>query len=747
MEIKFDRGSGLFTLSNSKISYIMQLVKNNYLAHIYYGRKIDEFNPYCSYYEVEHEGAPQPEEFPEGRRFSLECLPQEMPTYGCGDFKYPSLQVRLDNGTSSLDLRYESHEIYEGKKALEGLPSALVGANEAKTLIITLKEVGGQFKVECSYTIIEDEAVIIRSNRITNIGSEEIRLNQLSSMCLDFADGEFDRVHMYGSHANERNLDRVPLNHGIDVVSSARGATSHQHNNFLALCSKDATEDHGEIFASTLIWSGNFEAVTELSCYGYTRMVMGIASFDFEWRLKPGASFTSPEAVIVYADDGFNGMSQTFHNFVNRHIVRGQWKNELRPVLANSWEAAYFDFDQESIVRFARDAVNLGVELIVLDDGWFGHRDDDKTSLGDWNIINKKKLPHGLKGLSDEIHALGAKFGLWIEPEMISFDSELFRKHPDWALCVPMHKRSTGRDQYVLDLSREDVRDHVVEVICKVLSSADIDYVKWDMNRNLTEIGSLSLPKEQQGEVATRYVLGLYDIVSRITGAFPQILFESCSGGGRRFDMGMLCYMPQVWTSDNTDAVARQRIQYGTSYLYPPVTMGAHVSAVPNHQLNRITSMLTRFTCAMSGNFGYEMDLGKLSLAEQEEVRFQIGIYKKYRRTLQQGQFIRLISPFEGERNETSWEFVAEDKSEVVLMYFRNLVRNGMPLTRIRFKGLKENTKYQCVVHESPSILSEKREMSGQIFSSEYLTRRGLIIDKSDCDFSAHLYILKEVNS
>ncbi len=745
MEINFDKETGLFTLSNRKISYIMQVVKNNYLAHIYFGKKIDDFNPYCSYYEVEHEGAPQPEEFPEGRRFSLECLPQEMPAYGCGDFKYPALQVRLDNGTSALDLRYERHEIYAGKKALSNLPSAYVNEQDAKTLVITLSEVSCKFKVEVSYTIIEDEALIIRSAKIINTSDDIIKLHQLSSMCLDFADGSFDRVHMYGSHANERNLDRVPLNHGIDVVSSARGATSHQHNNFLALCSKDANEDHGEIFASTLIWSGNFEAVTELSCYGYTRMVMGINSFDFEWQLAPQESFTAPEAVIVYADDGFNGMSKTFHHFVKKHIVRGVWKDKVRPVLANSWEAAYFDFNQDSIVRFAKDAVNLGVELIVLDDGWFGHRDDDKTSLGDWDIINKKKLPHGLKGLSDEIHNLGAKFGLWIEPEMISFDSELFKKHPDWALSVPLHKRSTGRDQYVLDLSRKEIRDHIVEVILKVLSSAPIDYVKWDMNRNLTEIGSLAFPASQQGEIVTRYVLGLYDIVNRITKAFPNILFESCSGGGRRFDMGMLCYMPQVWTSDNTDAVARQRIQYGTSYLYPPVTMGAHVSAVPNHQLNRITSMLTRFTCAMSGNFGYEMDLGKLSLAEQEEVKFQISIYKKYRETLQKGDFIRLISPFDGEKNETSWEFVSTDKSEVVLMYFRNLVKNGMPLTRIRFKGLKEDTYYQCVVHESPSVLAEKHDMSGQIFSSEYLQRRGLIMDKSDCDFSAHLYVLREV--
>lgn len=747
MEIKFEKETGLFTISNSKISYIMQLVKNNYLAHVYYGKKIDVFNPYCSYYEVEHEGAPQPFDYPEGRIFSLECLPQEMPAYGCGDFKYPALQVRLDNGTTSLDLRYESHEIIKGKNKLKNLPSSYVNnEEEALTLVITLKEVGGKFKVKLSYTIFENESLIVRSSEIINTSDREQKLHQLASMCLDFADGSFDRVHMYGSHANERNIDRVPLNHGIDVVSSDRGATSHQHNNFLALCSKDATEDHGEVYASTLVWSGNFEAVTELSCYGYTRMVMGINSFDFEWILNPGESFTAPEAVIVYADNGFNGMSRTFHHFVKEHIVRGRWKDQLRPVLANSWEAAYFDFDQDSIVRFARDAIALGVELIVLDDGWFGYRDNDKTSLGDWTIINKKKLPYGISGLCDEIHHLGAKFGLWIEPEMISHDSELFKAHPDWALSVPDHKRSTGRDQYVLDLSRKDVRDYVVEAISTVLSSASIDYVKWDMNRNLTEIGSLSFPEKQQGEIATRYVLGLYDIVERITSRFENILFESCSGGGRRFDMAMLCYMPQVWTSDNTDAVARQRIQYGTSYLYPPVTMGAHVSAVPNHQLNRITSMLTRFTCAMSGNFGYEMDLGKLSPQEQEEVKYQIGIYKKYRETLQTGDFIRLISPFEGDRNETSWTFVSKDQSEVILMYFRNLVHNGMPLTRIRFKGLKQGAKYQCVVHESPSVLSVKHEMSGQVFSAEYLENRGLIMDKCDSDFAAHLYVLKEVN-
>ena len=561
MSVIYNEQDKTFTLTNGRIQYVMQLFHEGYLGHLHFGRALQHFNTKRAFYQTEREGAPNPELHADARTFSLDVLPQEYPIYGSGDFRIPALEVTFANGTSTVDLRYKSHEIFTGKKALESLPSSYVKGGEATTLEITLQEVAGDLEVVLSYTIFDDVDVIARHSRITNVGAAPLDLRKAASLALDLPTDELERVSLWGKHAFERNIERTPLNHGIEIASSTRGATSHQHHNFLALCPRTTDEFQGEVYACALVWSGNFEAATEVSPYGSTRMVMGINGFDFKWHLKPGETFTTPEAILVYSQDGFNGMSQQFHYFVQEHMVRGVYQHQPRPVLVNSWEAAYMDFTEDSIVKFAQTAVKLGAELIVLDDGWFGVRDKDNCSLGDWVEINERKLPNGIKGLCDRIHGLGAKFGLWVEPEMVSPNSNLFRAHPDWALGVPNHVRAQQRNQYVLDLSRQDVRDYVVDSICKVLGSADIDYVKWDMNRNLTDIGSAAFPAEQQHEIATRFQLGVYDIMQRITEAFPNILFESCAGGGRRFDLGIICYMPQTWTSDNTDEVCRQKIQ------------------------------------------------------------------------------------------------------------------------------------------------------------------------------------------
>lgn len=751
MSVIYNEQERSFTLSNGRIQYVMQLLLDGYLAHLYFGKAVNHFNANRAFYQTEREGAPNPAKYADKRTFSLDAVPQEYPTYGTGDYRIPALEVTLGNGTTALDLRYQSHEIFKGKKLLANLPSSYVEDDKATTLEITMREVAGDIEVVLSFTIFDDVDVITRHARITNLGDKTVALRKAASVSMDFLSSDFDRISMWGRHAFERNLERTPLTHGIEITASARGATSHQHQNFIALCNPDTTEFNGEVYAATLVWSGNFEAATEVNSFGNTRLMLGINGFDFNWKLEKGECFTTPEAVLVYSNEGFNGMSQAFHSFVNNNIVRGNFKKQPRPVLVNSWEAAYFNFTEDSIVRFAKDAVKLGAELIVLDDGWFGVRDTDNCSLGDWTLINNKKLPNGIKGLCDRIHDLSAKFGIWVEPEMVSPDSELFRAHPDWAIGVPDHERAQGRNQYVLDLSRQDVRDYIVDSITKVLSSADIDYVKWDMNRNLTDIGSVLLPAERQQEVATRFVFGVYDIMNRITSAFPNILFESCAGGGRRFDMGILSYMPQTWTSDNTDEVCRQKIQYGTSYVFPPLTMGCHVSACPNHQVGRSTPMLSRFICAMSGNFGYEMDLGKLPEAEQQEVACHIQLYKDLRNTIQFGKFYRLMSPFEGTENETAWQFISEDGSEVIMMYLRNLCIPHSNIRKVRLTALDSNALYEVTHHMYTSSLATNGKeylancnLKGEIFGGGELMHFGLNMDKVDSDFAAYLFVLKK---
>ncbi|KFL15831.1 alpha-galactosidase [Geobacillus stearothermophilus] len=691
MGIIYDHVTKTFHLQASDTSYVMQLVRSGHLAHLYWGKKIRSANGSRRFQFFDRPFSPNPD--PSDRTFSLDTLPQEYPAYGNTDFRAPAYQVQLENGSTVTDLRYKTHRIYKGKPRLNGLPATYVEhEQEAETLEIVLLDALIGLEVTLQYTAYEKWNVITRAARFENKGDERLKLLRALSMSVDFPTADYDWIHLPGAWGRERWIERRPLVTGVQAAESRRGASSHQQNPFIALAAKNADEHQGEVYGFSLVYSGNFLAQVEVDQFRTARVSMGINPFDFTWLLEPGESFQTPEVVMVYSDQGLNGMSQTYHELYRTRLARGAFRDRERPILINNWEATYFDFNEEKIMNIARTAAELGIELFVLDDGWFGERDDDRRSLGDW-VVNRRKLPNGLNGLAKQVNELGLQFGLWIEPEMVSPNSELYRKHPDWCLHVPNRPRSEGRNQLVLDYSRQDVCDYMIETISNVLASAPITYVKWDMNRHMTEIGSAALPPERQRETSHRYMLGLYRVMDEITARFPHILFESCSGGGGRFDPGILYYMPQTWTSDNTDAVSRLKIQYGTSLVYPVSAMGAHVSAVPNHQVGRVTSLKTRGHVAMSGNFGYELDITKLTETEKQIIKEQVAFYKDVRRLVQFGTFYRLLSPFEG--NEVAWMFVSEDQSEALVAYFRVLAEANAPLSYLRLKGLDPNQDYE----------------------------------------------------
>ena len=537
--IQFDEKTGIFHLSNAKMSYVMQVVRGRYLMHRYWGRKLRTFRDSRPFQEIDRAFSPQPAAYENERTFSLDVLPQEYPSYGHVDYRIPAYEVRLQDGATTTELFYKGYEIVKGKPALPGLPASYAAEDEAETLKITLADSQGKLEAELLYTVFAGADAIARSVRLTNSGKEPLDLLNAASFALDFPDHDFERMNLWGGHASERTAERVPLMHGIEESASRRGASSHQASPFLALVRKDAGEESGEVYGFSLIWSGEFSLKTEVEQFGTTRVVGGINPFEFRWHLEPGEAFQTPEAILVYSTEGLNGMSQSFHEIVRHHIVRGKYRDAVRPILVNNWEATYFDFDDAKMDNLAACAKDLGIELMVLDDGWFGKREDDNSSLGDW-VVNMEKLKGGLQGVAESAHKRGLKFGLWFEPEMVSVDSDLYRAHPDWVLRAPSYPVSFGRHQLVLDLSRADVRDYLVDAVCKILDTAPIDYVKWDFNRHLTDAFSGKLPPERQGEVRTRFVLGLYDILERITQTHPDILFESCSGGGGRFDAGIL---------------------------------------------------------------------------------------------------------------------------------------------------------------------------------------------------------------
>lgn len=689
--ILFNEQTSTFHLKTSRTSYLMKVFSTGHLLHLYWGKALntnsldravrcrDWFSFLANTDNIQE--------------FQLEALPQEYPGYGSTDLRVPAIELEFADGTSATDFRYVSHTIYAGKKKLAGLPATYVEADsEAQTLEITLIDKVKNVEAILSFSVFEEFDAITRNVKIVNKSADAVKIQRVLSANVDFKDSKFDMIQLSGSWARERHIIRNALRNGGQCIESRRGSSSHAQNPFIALARPNTDENQGDVYAMSLVYSGNFLANTEVDMYGNSRMQIGINPFDFTWLLKAEESFQSPEAVLVYSDKGLTGMSHIYQNLYGKRLMRGQWRDKERPILINNWEATYFDFNETKIKDIAKQASEFGIELFVLDDGWFGERNKDDRSLGDW-VVNENKIRGGLKKLVDEINAMGLKFGLWFEPEMICPVSKLYEAHPDWCLHINGRTRSTARQQLILDLSREDVCDYIIKAVSDVLSSANIEYVKWDMNRNMTEIGSAILPPEHQREVPHRYMLGLYRVMDTITSKFPYVLFESCSGGGGRFDPGILYYMPQTWTSDDTDAVERLKIQYGTSMVYPNVSMGCHVSAVPNHQVNRMTSFATRGITAMCGNFGYELDLTKLTDEEKAQAKSQINFYKEVRSLIQFGDFYRLQSPFEG--TETAWSFVAKDKSEAIVSFFRVLAQPNPNFTSVYAKGLDVNAQYQ----------------------------------------------------
>jgi alpha-galactosidase len=681
----------VFHLQAKDTSYVFEILNTGHLGHLYWGKKVKAD---LDLTHLIREQSRKAFLASEQKELSLDLIPQEYPTYGYTDFRQPAYQVKLENGSNISNLKYLSHEIIAGKERLEGLPATYVeDSSEAETLKVTLFDEVANLKVILSYTVYQDFDVITRSARFINEGEENINLERALSTSVDFRDADFDFLHLSGAWSRERHVKKRPLEQGLQAIESTRGASSLQQNPFIALTRKDADEHHGEVYGFSFVYSGNFLAQVQVNSYKQTRVTMGINPFDFNWLLEPNQTFQTPEAVMVYSDQGLNKMSQTYHKLYRTRLARGKFRDKVRPILINNWEATYFDFDEDKILDIAKDGKELGLELFVLDDGWFGKRDDDSTSLGDW-FVDERKLPNGLGSLGKKINDLGMEFGLWFEPEMISPESELYRAHPDWCIHVPNRTRGQARSQLVLDLSREEVCDKVIEMVSDILDSAPITYVKWDMNRNMTQIGSAKLPAQRQRELPHRYMLGLYRILEELTSRFPDILFESCASGGGRFDPGMLYYMPQTWTSDDTDAVERLKIQYGTSMVYPVSSMGAHVSAVPNHQLARVTPLKTRGNVAMFGNFGYELDLTKLTVEEKELVKKQVAEYKEVRELVQQGEFYRLVSPFEG-NNDTAWMVVSEDKKEAYVGFYKVLTEPNAPYYTLTLKGLDPEKNYR----------------------------------------------------
>jgi len=729
MPILYDEQQGLFHLQTKDSSYILRLAKGAYPEHVYWGPKLNA-SRFRGNVEAVGRCSFHPNFFADDRKFAFDTLSQEYPSYGTGDYREPAIHAQFADGTTVMDLRYESHTMLAGKPGLPGLPATYVEAEEeAETLELRLRDARSGLVVALQYSVFAGFDAIARSARIENAGAETVVLQRALSASVDFDRDDFDVLQLSGAWTRERYPHRRPLAPGIVRVDSKRGSSSHQQNPFLALLAKDATERHGEVYGFSLVYSGSFVAQAEGEQYGTARVGIGIQPFDFSWKLEPGETFQTPEAVLVRSSEGLGGMSRTYHKLYRTRLCRGLFRDKVRPILVNNWEATYFDFDAEKIKSIAAAGKALGIELFVLDDGWFGRRDSDNCSLGDW-VPDKRKLPEGLASLVNDVTATGMEFGLWFEPEMVSPDSDLYRAHPDWCLHVPDRSRTEGRRQLILDLSRKDVCDYIVDAVSAVLESAPITYVKWDMNRNMTEIGSALLPPDRQRETAHRYMLGLYDVLERIVSRFPHILFESCSGGGGRFDPGMLYYMPQTWTSDNSDAIERLKIQYGTSIVYPASTMGAHVSAVPNHQVHRVTPLETRGHVAMSGNFGYELDLTKFTPEENDAVRGQVSQYKALREIIQFGDFYRLRSPFEG--NETAWMFVSGDRSEAFAAFFRVLAEPNAPLYRLTLQGLDPEKTYRL-------------EETGETFGGDELMHFGLPVERLRGDFQSRLFVFKAV--
>lgn len=746
MSIYFENESRTFHLTNGKISYLIKILPNNQLGQLYFGKAVQHRKDFDYLLELGYRSMSSCT-FEGDLRFSLEQIKQEYPSHGTGDYRHPAVEILQENGSHITNFVYESHTISNGKPKLEGLPATYCESDdEAETLCIVLRDALTQVRIELLYTIFTQHPALARAARYVNDGNAAVRLDTAMSLCLDLPDCDYEWVQLSGAWGRERHIRTRHLEWGVQSIESMRGHSSHNHNPFVMLKRPTTDEQQGEAIGFSLVYSGNFLAQAEVDTWGVTRMTMGINPFHFDWELKPGAAFQTPEAVVVYTEDGVNAMSQTFHKLYQKRLARGYWRDRPRPILLNNWEATYFDFNEEKLLHIAETARDQGVELFVLDDGWFGQRRNDTAGLGDW-FANTDLLPDGIGGLSEKIEAMGLKFGLWFEPEMVNRDSDLYRAHPDWVIHTPGRPMTHGRNQFVLDYGRKEVVDYIFGLMADILHNAKVSYIKWDMNRSITEAFSQTLPADRQGEMLHRYILGVYDLYERLTSTFPNVLFESCASGGARFDPGMLYYAPQAWTSDDSDAAERLKIQYGSSLCYPISSMGAHVSKCPNEQVFRNTPIETRANVACFGTFGYELDLNCLPPEELAMVREQIKFMKQYREVLQFGTFYRLVSPFDS--NFTAWMSVSEDKKTAIVGWYKLLNEINGPYHRVRLCGLDADTKY--------------RVDGADMFGGDELMNIGLITSDSasktdngasdteptqrkSCDFDSHLYILTAVD-
>lgn len=719
MSIIFAEKDRVFTLHTKDATYQMKVDDYGFLLHLYYGRRTDGCMDYLLTF-ADRGFSGNPYDAGNDRTYSMDALPQELPCQGTGDYRSPAVIVKNADGSYGCDFRYQGYRIVKGKYRIPGLPAVYAEEKEAETLEIYMEDPVTKVQITLLYGVLPELNIITRSACIKNEGTGKIYLEKAQAACLDFVSGEYDLISFYGRHAMERNTQRTPVSHGAQVIGSRRGTSSHQYNPMMILAGRETTEDAGSCYAMSFLYSGSFKGEVEKDQFHQTRALLGLPDELFSYPLEAGEVFHVPEVVMTYSSRGLAKLSQNLHICFRTHLCRGKYKDCVRPILLNSWEASYFDINGESLYQLAKQAADMGIEMLVMDDGWFGKRDDDNSGLGDW-YVNEEKLGESLGSLVERINGLGLKFGIWFEPESVNEDSDLFREHPDWAFQLPGRDPVRARNQLVLDFSRKEVVDHLFKEVCGILDQGNIEYVKWDMNRSLADCYSLGT--KDQGRVMHDYVLGLYDFLERLVQRYPNILLEGCSGGGGRFDAGMLYYTPQIWCSDNTDAVDRVRIQYGTSFGYPVSTVGSHVSAVPNHQTGRVTPFSTRGITAMPGSFGYELDPEKLPEEEKQEIREQIKEYKRYAHLIQKGLYYRLTDPFVQEVG--AWEFISQDASEVLVSAVMLEIHGNMTVNYIRLKGLPGNCMYQ-------------EQKSGKVYASDALMEAGIPLPVQMGDYQAY---------
>ena len=720
--IEFDEKNKVFYLHTKASTYAIGIFNDEVLLHLYWGERL--YNPINTDFVAKIKK----------RAFSaIDCggnstndLPLEFSTFGNADMRFPSFGAVYSDGSRITKLSFVDYIVFNGKTALNGLPATYYEEGDnTETLTIRLHDSLKNIDVYLSYTVFEDFNAITRSMKIVNNG-ERFELDSVMSTTVDFFGMDNSELLTLDGHwCRERHITRREIVSGNQSVESRFGASSAVHNPFMAICSKGTTEKNGEVYGFSLLYSGNFTAGIELDAFNSGRAYIGINPFNFNFVLENGEDFQTPEAVLVYSGNGLGEMSRTYHKLYRTRLCRGKYRDTQRFVLINNWEATYFDFSEEKLLNIAKKASEIGVDTMVLDDGWFGSRNSDNAGLGDW-YENPDRLPNGLKSLAEKINGLGMRFGLWFEPEMVNPDSELYRKHPDWVLHVKDRELCLTRNQLTLDLSREDVCNYIIDSVCGVLGKANIEYVKWDMNRYMSVVGSALLPAERQGEVMHRYILGLYHILETITNRFPNVLFESCAGGGGRFDAGMLYYMPQTWTSDDSDSEERLMIQYGTSMGYPYSAMGAHVSACPNHQLGRTTPFEMRCNVAMAGQFGFELDLNKCTEKELETAKQAITDYRELESIFHRGDCYRLKSPFE--TNLSAIEFISEDEQTIVLCVDCKKAVPNAHNEFIRLEGLDKKAQYS---------------LDGEIYGGDYLMNKGLLF-VNDWEHRSSRFILKK---